>query len=292
MRKAKSIFILWYPLVVIAVAGISLWMLVAGGSRFAWGGALLTVLPFIGLYVRAVTSDTLARTSHSLPVLSALTLAGVGLAAWGTFSEDAAHWPALALAVAGAAGFFLYDFWYSSFGRRVSDRLVPGEVLPDFQATDLEGRTVSPRDLRGRPALYMFYRGNWCPFCQAQVREIIERYRELMNRGVEVALVSPDEHDLTRRVAEIFDVPFHFWVDKNLAAARALDIVDTQGVPAGPLRRRHGADTVLPTVVITDAEGKIIFTDQTRNYRVRPDPEIFLRALSAHGIEARPQPSS
>ncbi|MFN2168211.1 MAG: peroxiredoxin family protein, partial [Anaerolineae bacterium] len=262
-----------------------LWMLVAGGHRLAWAGALLTVLPFIGLYLRAVTSDTLARTSHSLPVLSALTLAGVALAAWAALSGAGGPWLPLALATAGATGFFLYDFWYSSFGRRVSDRIVPGEPLPEFRATDLEGRPVGPGDLRGKPALYMFYRGNWCPFCQAQVREIIDRYKELMDRGVEVALISPDEHDLSRRVAEIFDAPFHFWIDRDLAAARALDIVDTQGVPAGPLRRRHGTDTVLPTVVITDAGGRVIFSDQTRNYRVRPDPEIFLRVLSSHGVE-------
>lgn len=291
MRKARSVFILWYPLGVVAIAAVSAWRLATGGDRWLWGGALLTVLPFIGLYVRAVTADTLARTTHSLPLLSALCLAGVAMAGWGFVAGGLRGYLPLALALAGAAGFFLYDFWYSSFGRRVNERLAPGRVLPGFRARDLEGRSVGSQDLRGRPALYMFYRGNWCPFCRAQVREITDRYRELTDRGVEVALVSPGDHDLTRRVAEIFEIPFHFWVDEDLAAARALGIVDEEGVPRGPLRRRHGRDTVLPTVVITDAEGRILFTDQTPNYRVRPEPEIFLRVLSAHGIGPKAQSS-
>jgi hypothetical protein len=35
----------------------------------------------------------------------------------------------------------------------------------------------------------------------------------------------------------------------------------------------------MPTVIITDEQGKIIFADLTDNYRVRPEPETFLRVL-------------
>ena len=292
MRNAKSMFILAYPLAVLLIAGWSAWELATGGPVLSWGGALLTVIPFIGLYIRAVTSETLARTTHSLPVLSALTLAGGAMAAWGFVDGEGRDTPALGLALAGVAGFFLYDFWYSSFGRRINERLAPGEQLPRFTARDLEGREVSSDDLLGQPALFMFYRGNWCPFCRAQVKEIIGRYRELLDRGVRVALVSPGDHDLTRRVADIFNIPFNFWVDEDLAAARTLGIADVDGVPAGPLRGRYGRDTVLPTVVITDARGRILFSDQTQNYRVRPEPEIFLRVLAAHGVGPRGQASS
>jgi len=36
---------------------------------------------------------------------------------------------------------------------------------------------------------------------------------------------------------------------------------------------------ILPTVIITDAEGKIIFADLTDNYRVRPEPDTFLKVI-------------
>jgi peroxiredoxin len=283
MNRVKSIFILVYPVIVVGIATAALVMLFVRDADVAWLGALVSVLPFIGLYIRAVTARKLARTSHRLPVLSAITLAGGGLALYGFVQSDGASWLPLVAALLGTAGFFLFDFWYSSFGRRVSDRLIIGRPLPDFEVEDTDGRRVPSSEFLGRPTLFMFYRGNWCPFCMGQVREVAEQYKALSERGVEVALISPQPTALTERVAQIFDIPYRFLVDRDLEAARALGIAHEYGVPAGPLARRYGRDTVLPTVIITDPEGVILFTEQTENYRVRPDPGIFLRALANHG---------
>jgi peroxiredoxin len=284
LQKLKPVFIGIYPLVAAATTVAALVMLASGHWSRVWLGALLAATPFVGLFIRAVTSRSMARTSHSLPLLAAATAAGGGIALWGYLTEPGASLAGLVLALANVAGFFLFDFWYSSFGRRINEQLAAGRPLPDFTCEDLEGNPVGPEHMRGKPALYMFFRGNWCPFCQAQVREITDRYRQLMDRGVEVVLISPQPPDLTRRVAEFFKVPFRFWVDRDLRAARALDIVDEYGVPGGKLARTHGPHTVMPTVVITDAEGTIVYTDQTETYRVRPEPDVFLRVIDSHKL--------
>jgi peroxiredoxin len=283
-NRLKSLFVSFYMLVVVLVLLGSALGLITSEFRVAWAGALMTVLPFIGLYAYSVTSKSLARTSPRLPLVSTLTIAGGFVTIYGYWLSDyAAHLPMVA-AIAAVYGFFLFDFWYSSFGRRVNDRLVTGQVIPDFRAKDLNGEEVGPGDLRGRPALYMFYRGNWCPFCMAQVKEITGRYRELADLGVELVLISPQPTGLTQRVAEMFEVPCRFWVDEGLAASHSLGLVHQYGVPAGSLTKTFGEDTVLPTVIIVNPEGRIIFTDQTDNYRVRPDPGLFLKALHTHGI--------
>lgn len=287
INKAKSLFVIVYPILVLLIAGGAIAGMIFSGVRMAWGGALLTVLPFVGLYVRATRSGSLARTSRRLPVLSAMTLLGGAVAVYGFVMAGSQALLPLVAALVGVAGFFLFDFWYSSFGRTISEALAVGNTLPDFSARDLEGGTVRASGMRGRPALYMFYRGNWCPFCMAQVREITERYREIADLGAEIVLISPQTTELTQRVAEMFDVPCHFWVDQELAAATQLGLRHDDGVPAGPLARRYGSDTVLPTVIITDEDGRILFTDQTDNYRVRPDPEVFLRVLQSHGFRPR-----
>jgi len=282
-NRLKALFVTLYPPLVIVIGVASIAGLVFSGARTAWAGALLTVLPFVGLYLRATLSQNLARTSHSLPLLSLLTVGGGAVAIYGFWHTGLSALLPLCAAAIGVAGFFLYDFWYSSFGRRLNDRLAIGRVLPDFHAADAHGRAVRASDLRGRPVLYMFYRGNWCPFCMAQVKEITQRYRELADRGVDLVLISPQPTELTQRVAEMFGVPCRFWVDSDLSAARELGIVHDEGIPPGSLRNRYGPDTVLPTVVIVDPDGRILFADQTENYRVRPDPDIFLRVLQSHG---------
>jgi peroxiredoxin len=283
-QKLKPLFIGIYPLLAATTTLVAAGMLLTGHWSTVWLGGLLASVPFVGLFLKAVMLRSMARTSSSLPLLAAMTAAGGALALWGYVREENPSLTGLVLTLLCVAGFFLFDFWYSSFGRRINEQLAAGRQLPDFECEDMDGNPVGPADLAGAPVLYMFYRGNWCPFCEAQVKELTACYRALIDRGVEVVLISPQPPDLTRRVAEFFNVPFRFWVDRDLRAARALDIVDEFGVPGGKLAQTHGAHTVMPTVIITDADGRIVFTDQTETYRVRPEPEVFLRVIDAHGL--------
>ena len=283
VNRLKSQFVFAYTALTGLIALGAIAALVTGGMDYGWLGALLAVLPFIGLYIRVVKARKITRTSRHLPILATISLAGLGLAAWDFWQGTRADWLPLLAAGLGALGFLLYDFWYSSFGRRVSDRLVVGQPLPAFTVEDTDGNPVPSSALLGQPTLFMFYRGNWCPFCMGQVREVAEQYKALDERGVSVAFISPQPTELTERVARIFDIPYRFLVDRDLAAARTLGIVHEHGVPAGPLAREYGRDTVLPTVIITDPDGVLLFTDQTDNYRVRPDPAVFFRVLAAHG---------
>jgi len=110
-------------------------------------------------------------------------------------------------------------------------------------------------------------------------REVAERYRELEARGVNVVMISPQPHKNTRKIAEKFDVPMQFYVDRDNRAASALQIAHKGGIALGI--SGYGADTVYPTVVITDEQGKILYADLTDNYRVRPEPDAFIDFLDS-----------
>jgi peroxiredoxin len=82
------------------------------------------------------------------------------------------------------------------------------------------------------------------------------------------------------------DVPFHFLIDADNELAESLGIAIDYGVPAG-LPGGYAPSTVMPTVVVTNANGTIVFSDQTDNYRVRPEPDVFLAILRRSGAVAR-----
>jgi hypothetical protein len=94
----------------------------------------------------------------------------------------------LTAAAVGLIGNLLYVYWYSVC-RRDRSRDPQGSQASRVHALGGTGRPEL--GLFGGPALWVFYRGNWCPICVAQVREIAAQYRELARRGVEVFLVSP-----------------------------------------------------------------------------------------------------
>jgi len=278
-NRAKAIFVMAYFTVASIIAAYAVYMLYGGGVNLGWLGVVLTTAPILMYVSWWMLLRTTPRTSAALTPFTVVAFIGVALGFWSLRQGEAAAALALGLALAGLIGLLLYVHWYSVFGRTPSAALNVGEVLPDFLLEDAEGNAVSSASFKGSAALYLFYRGNWCPLCMAQIKEIAAQYQELARRGVAIVLISPQPHANSQSLAARFDVAFHYMVDPDNRAAEQLGIAAPGGLPAGMEVLGYDSDTVLPTVVITDAEGRIIFADQTDNYRVRPEPETFLAVL-------------
>ncbi len=182
-------------------------------------------------------------------------------------------------------GWILYIKWYSVFEDRKSNKAIQiGNQLPDFELQDPEKNNVNVSKFIGNPSIFMFYRGNWCPLCMAQIKEIASQYKELEKRNVNMVLISPQPHGHTQSLAKKFDVNFSFLVDQGNKVAKQLDILSKNGIPMGFQTLGYDSDTVLPTIIITNKKGKIIFADLTTNYRVRPEPATFLAILDKETI--------
>jgi len=276
MNKLKSYYVLPFFIVVTGLLATALVNL-TGGFHFGWMGVLLTVAPLI-VFLGATLASWFKGATVRAPVCTSLGIAGMALAAYGTFfaAEGAL---ALNAAVLGFVAVSFYEYWYARFGRAVVAALSPGQPLPQFSFETQEGAAASSHDFLGHPAIFLFFRGNWCPLCMTQIREIAGQYQELHRRGAQVILISPQSHGQTRKLAARFDVPFHFMVDKDNRAAEQLGIAHHDGLPMGMGLMGFDDDLVMPTVVISDSDGTILFADQTDDYRVRPEPETFLAVL-------------
>lgn len=238
-----------------------------------WLGALLAGSSFL-LVMGYLMLARVARTSRNLPVPFAIAVLGLGLALFDAASSGAIE--ALGWSAVGAGIFFLYIFWYSNLGQRQNQLLMMAETLPDFDLETLDGTTFPSAQFRTRASLLLFFRGNWCPLCMAQIKELSGHYQELEKLGVQIALISPQPQRHSIALARRYSVPLDFYRDAGGAAARLLGIFHPRGLPAGMEPLGYEADTVMPTLVLTDANGKVIFLDQTDNYRLRPEPEVFI----------------
>jgi peroxiredoxin len=149
--------------------------------------------------------------------------------------------------------------------------LKEGSQLPEFPLESLDGTAISSRDFMSSPHLLLFYRGNWCPFCTAQIEELAATYQRLEKMGLTVVLISPQPIEKNQRLAARFQIPMIFLRDPDGIAVKQLGIQHEWGTPMGLQLLGYESDSVLPTMLITDAKGHIIFSDQTDNYRVRPE---------------------
>ena len=286
MNLLKSIFISGYMMAIMGIAGFSGWMLYQGAAPLAWLGVMLTVGPILTVIMVLMTFKNVARTSAHFPLFNILGVVGVALAVW-AWQRQGADMLAPALAVAAWVGFLLYAYWFSTFGnRQPSMKLVVGSKLPHFTVLDAQNQAISSAQLTDKPAILIFYRGNWCPLCMAQLKELVALYDEISALGVRVAMISPQPHSNTVELAKMFKVKFDFLTDKGNAAAHALGIENINGTPMGMQMLGYDDDTVLPTVIITGRDGRIVWTHETDNYRIRPEPQIFLDVLRRHGVVA------
>jgi peroxiredoxin len=282
MNILKSIFVSMYMMVAMAIMVIAARSLWQTGDYVTWGGVLLVTAPFVLFLSWIMVFRNIARTSARFPFLMALATAGLASAFWGYFQGASINAPVLALA--GWVGFIVYVYWYSSFGHPCSASLQVGHNLPNFELRNVADEMLSSASLLEKPTIWIFYRGNWCPLCMAQIKELVGEYQEIQELGVRVALISPQPHKFTMSLARKFNVPFYFLTDEGNRAAQTLGIAHDDGLPTGMQVLGYDSETVLPTVIITAAGGRILWSHQTDNYRVRPEPALYLRVLRENGL--------
>lgn len=280
MNHLKSVFISLYMTLLAVGIFYSAFRIAIEGPTTPWMGlALASIVP--GAFFMRLFLAPIARTSENLRWMPFLGFIAACVSVTLAPNQPLAL---IATLVNGVLGPTLYIRWYSRFATRDTRTLALTQRLPHFDLLDAQGRRVSSKDLSKGTTLWLFFRGNWCPLCMAQIQEIAWDYQALAARGVRVCLISPQPEANTQKLAKQFDVPLEFYTDANNAAAKSLGILAEGGLPTGLQALGYDSDVPMPTVLMTKAGGEIIYSDLTENYRLRPEPHAFLTALDAAGL--------
>lgn len=76
--------------------------------------------------------------------------------------------------------------------------LHPGEKFPQLSMSLTDGTTLTvPDAFAGGFGVVLFYRGSWCPYCNAQLRAFERAADTLGSLGVKVAALSVDDEQTT-----------------------------------------------------------------------------------------------
>ena len=244
-------------------------------ALLTWLGTVFVALPMLGFFIAMYVVD-IARSSRYLPIQLSFSVIGLLLSL--VFYQDNS---AVALSVAAALGNVLYIFWYTPLNRQDSHIQI-NQTLPAFILYDTNGEVL---DLRNNNyQLFLFIRANWCPLCVAQVKELVGQYQQLKSLHCDVYIVSSQSEKDSEKLAKKMNAPIYFAVDKDNKAAKILGIEHIGGTPFG--MPGYAANTALPTAIIVAPNQKVIFADQTDDYRLRPEPETFIQAIHQHKNEA------
>jgi len=177
-------------------------------------------------------------------------------------------------------------------GRAVPSNIAaPGAQMPDGDLLDVHGEPTTLTAARaGRPAVVIFYRGAWCPYCNLTLRTYqTALVDELDARGITLVAVSPQKPDGSLSTAEKNDLTYPVVSDPGNQIAKQLGIVFTLGDEARTAQTKLGldltqanidgtADLPLTTAVLVDASGTIRWIDVRPDYTTRTEPAEILAA--------------
>jgi peroxiredoxin len=158
--------------------------------------------------------------------------------------------------------------------------LQQGAFAPDFTLPNVDGQQIALSTLlRQGPVVLTFYRGDWCPYCNLQLRAyqaILPRIRE---HGASLLAVSPQTPDNSLSTAEKKGLTFPVLSDAGNTVARLYGLVfslsQTLRTVAAPLPTFNGDESwELPMagtfVIAPDGKVRMAFVDADWSNRLEP----------------------
>ncbi len=167
-----------------------------------------------------------------------------------------------------------------------------GDQAPDFALPGSDDRFVMLSDLlRNGPVVVSFFRGEWCPFCQAELKALMDAQPEMADYDANLILISPEppSEKLVNDVRRL-GPRTHLLRDPMLGVALQYGLVYL--VPDA-LRRFYlgrGFDFAielstkswllpLPADFIVDRSGSVALSYAESDFTRRLDPKLIVETL-------------
>jgi len=147
----------------------------------------------------------------------------------------------------------------------MSPRLHNGERFPDLVIDIVGGRTLAiPRDVAGSYAVVLFYRGSWCPYCNAQLAAFSRASERLAAAGITIVALSVDDETTSKALVDKLHLSFPVGFGANADAIAALTgayVAERSAYlqSTGFVLDRHGR--ILVAVYSSEAIGRLVPDD-------------------------------
>ena len=167
-----------------------------------------------------------------------------------------------------------------------------GHPAPNFTLPDASGQPVSLAALLAAgPVVLVFYRGNWCPYCNVQLRAYNQTLASFKAFNATLVAVSPQTPDLTNLTAEEKELRFPVLSDLGNTVAKqfglAYQVGDAVyhtlhgvGIDLATFNGDDSGELPLTGTFVIAQNGTIAWAATEANFKQRPDPAVLLEALA------------
>lgn len=166
-----------------------------------------------------------------------------------------------------------------------------GDKMPEFFLPNTMGQMISSVEILKKGKMILaFYRGNWCPYCNLELRSLQENLSRIKSENTFLAAISPQTLQHSKTTVENNDLDFDVLTDAHNTFAKKLGIVFQLQDFLLPYYQNLGIDLTefngngenmlpIPAVFVVDGNGYIIFRFLDVNYMNRLDIEELIKVL-------------
>lgn len=168
--------------------------------------------------------------------------------------------------------------------------LTVGSVAPDFTLNDQSGMLFNLNEKnKNKTVILIFYRGQWCPYCNKQIKGLQDSMELIVDKGGTVVAVTPEIAENVIKTVEKTKATFPILSDDGLKVMNAYKVSFT--VDSGTVERykkysiyfdkangSNGANLPVPAVYIIK-NGKIAWRYFDADYKKRPTVNEILAQL-------------
>lgn len=172
--------------------------------------------------------------------------------------------------------------------------LLNGQMVPKVPAVTMDGTTERlDRLIAGQKTILFFYRGGWCPFCNAQMGQLQKIQPQLKALGFKLIGISTDAPADLQRSAEKRELSYELLsdFDSKISSAFGLSFFTSAKTTKrylaamdlkNPLRKNKAGEERLvlpaPAIYIFDSNGLVQFNYVNPNFKVRLHSDLLLKA--------------
>lgn len=170
--------------------------------------------------------------------------------------------------------------------------LKQGDLAPMFEATDLHGEPYKLAEaLKAGPVVIIFYRGQWCPFCNMHLKALEKKLFHIYDKGASVVAVSPEKSEFLARTAEKTGASFRLLHDENYRISDAFDLTFRPNaahrlmyntILGANLEQAHSDDSQqlpIPATYIVSTDGVIVWRHFNPDYKKRSSIKDILKNI-------------
>ena len=165
------------------------------------------------------------------------------------------------------------------------------DKAPLFTAKNQAGKIINLKEqLKSGAVVLIFYRGQWCPFCNKQLKRLEDSLSLITAKGATLIAVTPEKQENISKTIAKTKATYSILYDDGLKIMKSYDVayaVDEKtvekykgyGIDFNEANGSNGANLPVPAVYVISKEGVIVYKYFDVDYRNRASVQDIIEHL-------------